>query len=161
LQHDPNRINKYQQQNLPINQPNLTQPKPQEMNYDTLILGGGPAGLSTALGLARQLYSVVVFDSQQYRNAPAQRMHNVLSWDHKSPEEFRASARANILERYDTVTIRDVEIDGLVKNGEGCFEATDCYGGKTVGRTVVLAMGVADRMMRDVSGFGEIWGRSM
>jgi thioredoxin reductase len=132
-----------------------------QMIYDTLILGGGPAGLSTALGLARQLYSVVVFDSQQYRNDPAQRMHNVLAWDHRPPEEFRASARANILERYDTVTIRSVKIDSLVKTGEGSFEATDCFGGKTVGRTVVLAMGVADRMMRDVSGFGELWGRSM
>jgi thioredoxin reductase len=132
-----------------------------QMIYDTLILGGGPAGLSTALGLARQLYSVVIFDSRQYRNDPAQRMHNVLAWDHRPPEEFRASARANILERYDTVTIRSVKIDGLVKTGEGSFEATDCFGGKTVGRTVVLAMGVADRMMRDVSGFGELWGRSM
>jgi thioredoxin reductase len=131
------------------------------MIYDTLILGGGPAGLSTALSLARQLYSVVVFDSRQYRNDPAQRMHNVLSWDHKSPEEFRASARANILERYDTVDIRSVGIVRLVEIGEGCFEATDCGGGKTFGKTVVLAMGVADRMMRGVSGFGELWGRSM
>jgi thioredoxin reductase len=131
------------------------------MIHDTLILGGGPAGLSTALGLARQLYSVVVFDSQQYRNAPAQRMHNVLTWDHKSPEEFRARARANILERYDTVTIREVKIDSLVKTKDGNFEATDCNGGKTFGKTVVLAVGVADRMMFDISGFEELWGRSM
>jgi thioredoxin reductase len=130
------------------------------MIYDTLILGGGPAGLSTALGLARQLYSVVVFDSQQYRNDPADRMHNVLSWDHKPPSDFRASARANILSRYDTVTIRSVKIDSIVKTKQGNFEATDCNGGKTVGKTVVLAMGVADQML-DISGFKELWGRSM
>ena len=130
------------------------------MIYDTLILGGGPAGLSTALGLARQLYSVVVFDSQQYRNDPADRMHNVLSWDHKPPSDFRASARANILSRYDTVTIQSVKIDSIVKTKEGNFETTDRNGGKTVGKTVVLAMGVADQML-DISGFKELWGRSM
>ena len=130
------------------------------MIYDTLILGGGPAGLSTALGLARQLYSVVVFDSQQYRNDPADRMHNVLSWDHKPPSDFRASTRANILSRYDTVTIRSVKIDSIVKTKQGCFEATDCNGGKTVGKTVVLAMGVTDQML-DISGFEKLWGRSM
>lgn len=130
------------------------------MIYDTLILGGGPAGLSTALGLARQLYSVVVFDSQQYRNDPADRMHNVLSWDHKPPSDFRASARANILSRYDTVTIRSAKIDSIVKTKEGNFEATDYNGGKTVGKTVVLAMGVTDQML-DISGFEKLWGRSM
>ena len=130
------------------------------MTYDTLILGGGPAGLSTALGLARQLYSVVVFDSQQYRNDPADRMHNVLSWDHKPSSDFRASARANILSRYDTVTIQSVKIDSIVKTKEGYFETTDRNGGKTVGKTVVLAMGVADQML-DISGFKELWGRSM
>jgi thioredoxin reductase len=130
------------------------------MTYDTIILGAGPAGLSTALGLARQFYSVVVFDSQKHRNDPADRMHNVLSWDHKPPSDFRASARANILSRYDTVTIRSVKIDSLVKSKDGNFEATDCYGGKTVGRTVVLAMGVTDQLP-DIPGFAGLWGRSM
>jgi flavin-dependent dehydrogenase len=73
------------------------------MIYDTFVLGAGPAGLSAALGLARQPYSVVVFDSKRYRNYPASHMHNVLTWDHKSQAEFRASAKENILERYDSV----------------------------------------------------------
>lgn len=130
------------------------------MIHDAIILGAGPAGLSTALGLARQLYSVIVFDSQRYRNYPADHMHNVLSWDHKAPSEFRASARANILSRYDTVSIRDVKIDSLVKTKEGYYEATDCNGGRTVGKIVVLAMGVADQLP-DIPGFAELWGRSM
>lgn len=131
------------------------------MIHDTLILGAGPAGLSTALGLARQLYSVVIFDSQEYRNDPADHMHNVLSWDHKAPSDFRARARENLLSRYgDTVAIRDVKVDRVVKNKEGNFEATDCNGGKTLGRTVVTATGVRDQML-DIRGFEELWGRSM
>lgn len=130
------------------------------MIYDTLILGAGPAGLSTALGLARQLYSVVVFDSQQYRNYPTSHMHNVLTWDHKSPADFRESARANILSRYDGVIFRESRIDSIVKREDGTFEATDERGDKTVGRKVVLATGVRD-VMPGIDGFGELWGKSM
>lgn len=48
--------------------------------FDVLIVGGGPAGLSAALGLARQFYSVVVFDSEDFRKEPHARMHNFLTW---------------------------------------------------------------------------------
>lgn len=130
------------------------------MIYDTLVLGAGPAGLSTALGLARQLYSVVVFDSQKYRNHPASHMHNVLTWDHKSPADFRANARANILSRYDSITFRESRIDNIVKLEDGNFEVTDERGEKTVGRKVVLATGVSDVML-EIEGFAELWGRSM
>jgi thioredoxin reductase len=130
------------------------------MIHDTLILGAGPAGLSTALGLARQLYSVVVFDSQQYRNYPTTHMHNVLTWDHKSPAEFRESARANILSRYEGIIFRDLRVDEIVKREDGMFEVVDERGGRTVGRKVVLATGVRDVMM-GIEGFGELWGKSM
>jgi len=130
------------------------------MIYDALILGAGPAGLSTALGLARQLYSVVVFDSQKYRNYPTSHMHNVLTWDHKSPADFRASARANILLRYDGIVFRDSRIDNIVKLEDGTFEVIDERGDKTVGRKVVLATGVSDVMM-GIEGFEELWGKSM
>ncbi|KAM0709177.1 hypothetical protein Q7P35_003213 [Cladosporium inversicolor] len=130
------------------------------MIYDTLVLGAGPAGLSTALGLARQLYSVVVFDSQKYRNHPISHMHNVLTWDHKSPVDFRASARANILSRYDGIVFRESRIDNIVKLEDDTFEVTDERGDKTVGRKVVLATGVSDVMM-EIEGFEELWGRSI
>ena len=130
------------------------------MIYDTLILGAGPAGLSTALGLARQLYSVVVFDSQQYRNRSADHMHNVLTWDHKAPSEFRTNAKANILQRYKTVEFRDSRVDKITKLGNETFEAIDQTGSKTIGRKVVLATGVTD-VMPDIDGFAELWGKSM
>jgi thioredoxin reductase len=130
------------------------------MIYDTLILGAGPAGLSAALGLARQLYSVVVFDSQNYRNYPTSHMHNVLTWDHKSPAEFRESARANILTRYDGIVFRESRIDSIVNREDGSFEVTDELGDKTIGRKVVLATGVRD-VMPDIDGFVELWGGSM
>lgn len=130
------------------------------MIYDTLMLGGGPAGLSAALGLARQLYSVVVFDSREYRNYPTSHMHNVLTWDHKSPIDFRASAKANILSRYDGIIFRESRIDNIVKLEDGTFEVTGELGDKTVGKKIVLATGVRD-VMPEIDGFKELWGKSM
>lgn len=130
------------------------------MIYDALVLGAGPAGLSTALGLARQLYSVVVFDSQQYRNSPADHMHNVLTWDHKPPSEFRANAKANILQRYKSILFRESRIDRITGLEGGIFEAIDEAGGRTLGKKVVLATGVED-VMPDIDGFKQLWGKSM
>lgn len=87
-------------------------------------------------------------------------MHNVLTWDHKSPFEFRAAAKANVLSRYDSVVFRETRIDGIIKREDGNFEVVEELGGRTVGRKVVLAMGVTD-VMPEIEGFRELWGRSM
>ncbi|KAK1148487.1 hypothetical protein N8T08_009492 [Aspergillus melleus] len=126
--------------------------------YDVLIIGAGPAGLSTALGLARQTYSALVFDSNRYRNAPADRMHNVLSWDHKPPAEFRAAARENILSRYKTVDFKDATIVSAAKREDGLFELTDKKKNKYHGKKLALATGVTD-VFPDIKGFGDLWGK--
>lgn len=48
---------------------------------DAIIIGGGPAGLAAALGLSRQMFSTVVFDSKEYRNGPTTHMHNMIGFD--------------------------------------------------------------------------------
>jgi thioredoxin reductase len=104
------------------------------MIHDTLILGAGQAGISAALGLVRQPYSVVVFDSEQHRNAATECMHDVLTWDHKPPSAFRESAGAIVLARYDGVNFRQVRVERLVRLEGGTFEAMDEAGKKTIGR---------------------------
>src|SRR5436190_16266501 len=64
--------------------------------HDVLIIGGGPAGLSAALSLARLLHTVVVFDSGVYRNRFADRMHTLSTWDHQRPADYRAAARKEL-----------------------------------------------------------------
>lgn len=129
-------------------------------NYDVLVIGGGPAGLETALGLGRQLYSVVVFDSRQYRNYPVDHMHNVITWDHKAPSDFRATAQAQIQSRYKTVQFHNAEVQSIRKTHDGKFEAIDQYGQTFSGKKVVVASGVKD-LFPDIKGYGECWGKAM
>lgn len=128
--------------------------------YDALIIGSGPAGLSVALGLARQLYAAVVFDSQQYRNYPADRMHNVITWDHRPPEDFRTSARQNISERYKTIEFQQARVETIRRLDDGTFEAIDGQQNRAIGKKVVLATGVSD-LLPDITGVSALWGKSM
>lgn len=52
-----------------------------EPEYDAIIVGGGPAGLSALSGLARVRRKVLLIDSGEYRNAPTRHMHDVLGFD--------------------------------------------------------------------------------
>ncbi|SPO06241.1 related to thioredoxin reductase [Cephalotrichum gorgonifer] len=126
---------------------------------DVLIVGGGPAGLSLAGALARQLYTAVVFDNGTYRNARATHMHNVLGWDHQSPEAFRAKGREDILSRYETITVESTTIQQVRKIDAG-FEATNDKGQTWTGRKLALATGVRDTFP-DIPGFADCWGRGI
>src|SRR5689334_19376519 len=64
--------------------------------YDVVIIGGGAAGLSGALTLARSRRAVLVIDGGQPRNAPATHMHNYLSRDGMPPAELLAIGRAEV-----------------------------------------------------------------
>lgn len=128
--------------------------------YDVLIVGAGPAGLSAALGLARQLYTAVVFNSGVYHNQLADHMHNVITWDHQDPALFRKKAKEGILERYDTIKFRDTKVESVAKTFDGKFELRDADGKTWMGRKLVLAMGVRD-IYPSIEGYHECWGKGM
>ena len=125
--------------------------------YDILVIGGGPAGLTAATGLARQLHTTIVFDSGSYRNGKSVHMHNVPTWDHKDPKDFRAASRKDILARYDTITFEDTEITSVKQVDDG-FEAKDAQGKMWVGKKLILACGVADDFP-NIKGYEDCWGQ--
>lgn len=128
---------------------------------DALIIGGGPAGLSTALTLARQARSSIVFDSGSYRNDATENMHMLLGFDHASPSDFRAAARDNIASRYDFVTFKDANVQSVKKLDNNLFEVTtEGQQESWRGRKLILATGVEDIML-DIEGYSECWGKSM
>ncbi|CAG8949333.1 hypothetical protein HYFRA_00004959 [Hymenoscyphus fraxineus] len=123
---------------------------------DVLIVGGGPAGLTAASSLARQLHTAVVFDSGEYRNVDAPYMHMVLTWDHKSPKEFRTAARKEIETNYSTIKFQQTQIK-FAKRLDSGFELEDASGNVWRGKKLILAMGSADDFP-DIPGYKECWG---
>ncbi|OKL58127.1 hypothetical protein UA08_06434 [Talaromyces atroroseus] len=128
--------------------------------FDALIIGAGPAGLSVATGLARQLHTAVVFNTGVFRNAKTRHMHNVLGWDHRDPAEFRAQGRNDLLARYSTIRFLDVGIEAVFKGPDGRFEARDVNGQSWKGKKLVLATGVKD-VFPDIDGYADCWGQSI
>lgn len=126
---------------------------------DVAIIGGGPAGLTAANSLARQLHTAVLFDSGTYRNANSSHMHMILTWDHKNPEDYRKEARKNILENYSTIQFADVCVTKISKASNG-FEVVDSSGESWSFRKVILAVGSKDTYP-DVEGYGGLWGKRM
>lgn len=50
-------------------------------DFDAVIVGGGPAGLSALSGLARVRRNALLIDSGEYRNAATRHMHDVIGFD--------------------------------------------------------------------------------
>ena len=132
--------------------------------YDAIILGAGPAGLSTALALARVRRSALVLSHKVFRNEGVTAMHNVLSRDGSNPEEFRRVAREQI-ESYGTgIKFVEGEVIRLGKatlsDGYQGFEAEDKRARRWQSKKLVLAMGSKD-IFPDIDGYAENWPDNM
>ncbi|KAK4176243.1 FAD/NAD(P)-binding domain-protein [Triangularia setosa] len=128
---------------------------------DVLIIGAGPAGLSAALTLGRQAHTAVLFDSGTYRNDATDYMHLIPGWDHAPPSGFRATAKDNILSRYDSISIeQNTNIEAVRQTDSGAFEATAADGRVWRGKKIILASGVED-IFPDIKGYAESWGKSI
>ncbi|HWA97041.1 MAG TPA: NAD(P)/FAD-dependent oxidoreductase [Pirellulales bacterium] len=64
--------------------------------YDVIIVGGGPAGLSAALVLARCRRRILVIDAGLPRNQAARELHGYLTRDCTPPAELLESGRREI-----------------------------------------------------------------
>lgn len=127
---------------------------------DVAIVGGGPAGLTAANTLARQLHTAVVFDNGLYRNAGSSHMHMLPTWDHKDPEDFRRAARENILANYSTIQFADVGVSRISKTSDAQFELTDGSGKVWGFRKVILAVGSGDNFPK-IEGYEALWKKRM
>ncbi|MEV5551980.1 NAD(P)/FAD-dependent oxidoreductase [Streptomyces sp. NPDC052309] len=125
---------------------------------DVIIIGGGPAGMSAALTLGRTHHTVLLADSDDGRNAPAEAMHNFLTHEGTSPAALRELGREN-LAAYPHVEVRSVAVDSVRRLTDEHFEATFADGSVAESRRLLLATGLRDEMP-PVPGAAELWGKS-
>jgi thioredoxin reductase len=132
-------------------------PRTDPVRVDVIVIGGGAAGLSGALVLARSRRSVLVVDSGHPRNAPADAVHGLLARDGTPPAELLATGR-NEVRRYGG-QITDGEVTGVRRTDTG-FDVTLADGQQLTARLLLVTTGLTD-VLPDVNGLSAHWGRDV
>jgi len=124
---------------------------------DVVVVGGGAAGLSAALMLARARRSVLVVDAGAPRNAPAAGVHGLLGRDGMPPAELLERGRAEV-RSYGGEIVRG-EVDGVDRDGDRF--AVRLVGGEIMhARRLLVTTGLVDELP-EVPGLRERWGRDV
>lgn len=124
-------------------------------DYDVVVIGGGPAGLSAALYLGRARRRVLVVDAGKPRNAKVGASHGVFTRDGTPPSELLAEARGQ-LRTYPDVEFRHIAAEraAIVDGGF----AVRLEGDETIrARRIILACGVRDELP-PIEGLADHWG---
>ncbi len=132
-----------------------------EQTCDVVVVGGGAAGLSAALTLARARRTVVVVDAGSPRNAPAGGVHGYLGCEGVAPAELLARGREEA-GRYGAVTVPGT-VTAVERAGDGSvpsFVVRTGEGRAFRARRVVLTTGLSDHLP-EVDGVRERWGRDV
>jgi thioredoxin reductase len=129
-----------------------------DQRYDVVIIGGGAAGLSGAVSLARSRRSVLVVDAGQPRNAPAEGVHNYLGREGTPPGELLAIGRAE-LAGYGGEVVSGV-VTAARRDGDAGFCVTLDGGREVSARRLLIATGLVDELP-DLPGVAERWGRDV
>jgi thioredoxin reductase len=126
-------------------------------DYDVVVVGGGAAGLSGALTLARARRSVLVVDAGEPRNAPAAGVHNYLGREGMSPLALLETGRGEV--RSYGGEVIDGRVESAVASNEG-FAVTLGDGRLVSARRLLVTTGLLDELP-DVDGLRERWGRDV
>jgi thioredoxin reductase (NADPH) len=122
--------------------------------FDVAVIGGGYAGLSAALPLARARRRVIVLDTGAPRNRFAAASHGVLGHDGRAPAEIARLGRDQ-LAAYPTATVRDAAATAATGAIDRFGVAT--ASGPVAARRLILAFGMHD-LLPDIPGLAPCWG---
>ncbi|MBH1933522.1 NAD(P)/FAD-dependent oxidoreductase [Streptomyces sp. AV19] len=126
--------------------------------YDAVVIGGGAAGLNTALLLGRSRRKVAVVDGGKPRNAPAENMMGFLSRDGMNPAALLEVGRKEVAGY--GVDLIDAQVENVEK-GDGKGFVVQLAGGVALkARHVVVATGLRDELP-EIPGVRERWGKDL
>ena len=125
-----------------------------DIDHEVIVVGGGAAGLSAGIALARSRRSVLVIDAGEPRNAPAEGVHNFLTRDGVAPRDLVDQGRAELRHYGGEVRLGRAVAAEPVDDG---FAVVLDDGTRLVARRLVVTSGVVDRLP-EIDGLGEHWG---
>jgi alkyl hydroperoxide reductase subunit AhpF len=125
---------------------------------DVVVVGGGAAGLSAGLMLARARRRVTVVDAGAPRNAPAAGVHALLALDGVSPAELLARGRAEVTGYGGEIIAGEVTAVSTAPEGFAVKIMTN--GGGLRARRLLIATGLVDELP-EIPGLRERWGREV
>ncbi len=125
-----------------------------DADFEVVVVGGGPAGLSAALWLGRYRRRVRVYDTGAPRNAASRAVHGFPGLPDLPPDEFHTRLRAQ------ACGVGAELVEAAVRRVEGGKDAfrvvTD--EGTVTARRLLLAYGRRDEIP-DVPGLAALYGR--
>src|SRR5690348_1663284 len=122
----------------------MTEPRPTASHpqFQVGVIGGGPAGLSAALWLARYLHSVVLIDSGDPRNWHTRQVLGYLGLPDARPQQLRGIGRQACLD--EGVTLRDARVLRIDRANDGSFVVCVAGGDRIIVDRILLAIGIRD-----------------
>ncbi len=130
---------------------------------DTVVIGGGAAGLNGALMLARSRRSVIVIDGGAPRNAPAAAMHGFIVLDGTPPAEILQRAREQVRHYGGRIVhgqVTSAEPAPAPAGGDPRFTVALADGRAVTARRVLVATGVRD-VLPEIPGLARHWGHTV
>lgn len=125
------------------------------LDNDVVVVGGGLAGLTAAMMLGRSRRRVVVMDTGEPRNAPAEHLHGFPSRDGADPAELLTSSREEVLAYGGE--IRNGRVERLGRADEQGFTVRLADGAEVTTRALLVATGLRDELP-EIPGVSDHWG---
>jgi thioredoxin reductase (NADPH) len=126
--------------------------------YDVAIVGGGPAGLSAAIWLARYLHKVVVVDSGDPRNWETRGINGYLGHPGIRSPELRALGREEGA-KFDVEYVSGIVDEAINETGE-LFAIRLREGTVIEAQRILLAIGIKD-VWPDIPGLERCYGETI